>query len=170
MKILDATCGARSIWYQKHHPFVVYMDFRKGKFSYSQGKRKNTRNWIVSPDIIADYTSLPFMDNCFDLVLLDPPHLVRKNLPLSWFRTKYGGMTEANYRSNLTKGFRELFRVLRPMGTFILKWSDIDKSTKEILKLVPYKPLFGTKTGQKNNTHWILFIKHRSEDTLEHFP
>lgn len=142
------------------------MDIRKGGFSYSQGTGKDTRNWIVAPDVIADYTSLPFMDNCFDMILFDPPHLVRKELPPSWFRTKYGGMTEANYKNNLTMGFRELFRVLKPMGTFILKWADIDKKLKEILKLVPYKPLFGTRTGQQNNSHWVLFIKHRLDKTL----
>ena len=29
MKILDATCGSRGIWYQKNHPFVTFMDKRK---------------------------------------------------------------------------------------------------------------------------------------------
>lgn len=28
-KILDVTCGARSIWFDKHHPAAVYCDNRR---------------------------------------------------------------------------------------------------------------------------------------------
>ena len=28
-KILDVTCGARSIWFNKHHPAAVYCDKRR---------------------------------------------------------------------------------------------------------------------------------------------
>ena len=27
-KILDVTCGSRSIWFDKHHPAAVYCDTR----------------------------------------------------------------------------------------------------------------------------------------------
>lgn len=28
-KILDATCGSRTIWFNKHHPAAIYMDNRR---------------------------------------------------------------------------------------------------------------------------------------------
>lgn len=32
---------------------------------------------IVSPDIVADFTKMPFPDNSFELVVFDPPHLIK---------------------------------------------------------------------------------------------
>ena len=34
MKILDATCGTKSMWFQKNHPLVTYIDKRNGNFLY----------------------------------------------------------------------------------------------------------------------------------------
>jgi hypothetical protein len=69
----------------------------------------------------------------------------------------------------LSKGINELFRVLKNDGFFILKWCENDKSAEEVLNLFPYKPMFGSRTGQKNNNHWICFMKHRYDKTLEVF-
>ena len=49
MKILDATCGFKGIWYQKNHPFVTFMDKRNG-IQYSNHK-KNPRKIEVKPDV-----------------------------------------------------------------------------------------------------------------------
>lgn len=59
----------------------------------------------------------------------------------------------------LKKGFSECFRVLKPGHTLIFKWNETDIPVEEILKLTPYKPLFGNRCGKTSKTHWICFIK-----------
>ena len=128
MKILDATAGSRSIWYQKNHPFVVFMDKR-----------------------IEEYQD-PRKDRYF-------VHRVRPIM-------KYGALYTDSWRREIQKGSMELFRVLKPNGTFIFKWNEVNKKVDDVLKLFPYQPMFGTITGQKNNTHWILFIKYNVNKKL----
>jgi len=157
------------MWYQKNCPLVTYMDKRKGDFSFihkRNGIRKQTVK--VNPDIQADWTKeLPFEDESFDMVVFDPPHIIRnKKNDKSFMQHQYGTLTVENYRQDLRKGFSELFRVLKENGTLILKWCDLDRPVDEVLKLSPYPPMFGTKTGQRNNVHWIVFIKHRLNGDL----
>jgi hypothetical protein len=54
MKILDATAGCRSIWYQKNHPFVTFMDKRNGTFiaRSENSKLKDNRYKKINPDVI----------------------------------------------------------------------------------------------------------------------
>jgi SAM-dependent methyltransferase len=129
---------------------------------------KERRIWRIKPDIQGDFCKTPFRDHEFDLIIFDPPHTVRKQAceGQHFMFSKYGFFLESNYRSILKDGFKELFRILKPEGILILKWSDIDKKVGEILKLSPYPPMFGTRTGQKNKTHWVLFIKYNQNKRL----
>nr|DAU95525.1 MAG TPA: hypothetical protein [Caudoviricetes sp.] len=70
--ILDVTCGARLMWHNKHHPGVIYADQRAAQHQLSDG-----RQITISPNIQCDYRALPFRDNTFHLINLDPPHLQR---------------------------------------------------------------------------------------------
>lgn len=170
MKILDATCGPKTIWYQKNHPFVTFMDIRKEKINTLQKGNNLVCKRIINidPDVIADWSSLPFPDNHFDMVVFDPPHIIqKKKTKPSQMKLKYGYFLESEYKTILVHGVAELFRVLKPEGTFIFKWSETSKKVDEILKLFPYQPMFGTRTGQANNTHWIVFIKHNMNGRLE---
>lgn len=76
-KILDTTCGSRTIWFNKHHPAAVYCDKRreecKGIWKSENGQAE--RLCVVDPDVQCDFTDLPFSDNVFSLVVFDPPHL-----------------------------------------------------------------------------------------------
>lgn len=78
-KILDVTCGSRSIWFNKNHPSAIYCDKRKenltGIWSSTSGSGEYERSCVVDPDIQCDFTDLPFDDDTFSLVVLDPPHL-----------------------------------------------------------------------------------------------
>lgn len=67
-KILDACCGARKCWYDKHNPSAVFMDIRKEACTLSDG-----RVIEINPDVVADFRHIPFPDNHFHLVLFDPP-------------------------------------------------------------------------------------------------
>ena len=75
-KILDMTCGSRTIWFNKHHPAAVYCDKRKENYALHFGKAHTSlHQMIVDPDVICDFTDLPFEDESFNLVVFDPPHL-----------------------------------------------------------------------------------------------
>lgn len=41
-------------------------------------------------------------------------------------------------------------------GTLVFKWSDCQINVKEILKAIPFYPLFGQQRG---TTHWMVFVK-----------
>jgi SAM-dependent methyltransferase len=173
LRILDATAGTRSIWYQKHLPFVTFMDKRSKDMEIhcrgNGGRRK--KHVTVKPDIIADWTEpLPFEPASFDLVVFDPPHLLReRGGGIGIMPSMYGYLDRATWKTDLRVGIRNLFCVLKDDGFFILKWSELDIPLGDVLKLFPYRPLFGTRTGQRNNTHWVLFIKHNIDQDLRHF-
>jgi len=100
MKILDATCGAKGIWYQKNHPFVTFMDKRRGTFSkraVSKGcKIVNDRKFNIYPDVISEWKNAPFPDNHFDMVIFDPPHLmIDKGKKKSGMMVQYGHLKSA---------------------------------------------------------------------------
>ena len=115
-----------------------------------------TKTNIINPDIVGDFTNIKFPDNSFWHIVFDPPHIKQKSE--SQITKKYG-VLEDNWRETISKGFKECFRVLKPNGTLIFKWSEVQFPVKEILKLTDQKPLYGHKSGKKMNTHWICFIK-----------
>ena len=122
-KILDVTCGARSIWFNKHHPNAIYCDKRKEKHK-GLWKNAGNRTLDISPDLICDFTSLPFSDNSFSLVVFDPPHLTGAK-ETAWLVKKYGKLDE-NWPNMLHDGFTECMRVLKPDGVLVFKWSEYD--------------------------------------------
>jgi SAM-dependent methyltransferase len=120
---------------------------------------------IIDPDIIADFTRLPFLDNSFVLVVMDPPHVPGNTITGNI--TKRYGILRGDWKEMLRQGFAECFRVLKPHGTFILKWSSVRVPLKEILPLAkPQKPLFGSLSGLKMNTYWVAFLKRQIEREL----
>ena len=115
-KILDVTCGARSIWFNKQHPAAVYCDKRREQYHHLW---KNAGNCTldIAPDVMCDFTALPFPDNSFPLVVFDPPHLTGAK-ETAWLVKKYGKLDE-NWPQMLHDGFRECMRVLKPDGVLI---------------------------------------------------
>lgn len=73
-KILDVTCGGRSIWFNKKHPLTLYCDKRDEEYEQVFGKaHPYPRHIKVHPDMIIDFTDLPFDDDTFYLAVFDPP-------------------------------------------------------------------------------------------------
>ena len=119
------------------------------------------REVVVDPDILGNYADLPFPDDCFSLIVFDPPHTY--NGVSSEMAKKYGRL-EPGWREEITAGFSECFRVLRPGGTLIFKWNEHRVPLKVVLSMTPEKPLFGHRSGAAARTHWIAFLKGCDSD------
>lgn len=149
-KVLDACCGSRMFWFNKQQPEVLYMDIREEVAELCDG-----RTLEVTPDIVADFRDMPFLDESFYLVVFDPPHLIRAG-DSSWLAQKYGVLDENLWSFDIRQGFDECMRVLKTNGTLIFKWNEEQVSLKEVLQAIGYKPLFGNK---RSKTHWLVFMK-----------
>lgn len=112
---------------------------------------------VVDPDIQCDFTDLPFESESFQMVVFDPPHLIG-NGKTGWLAKKYGKL-EDSWRNDISGGFSECFRVLKPGGTLIFKWNETDISVNEILKLTAEIPVVGNRCGKLNKSHWLVFLK-----------
>ncbi len=64
-----------------------------------------------------------------------------------------------DWKKFLHDAFCECMRVLKPNGTLIFKWAEVDITLGEILKVIPYKPMYGNRSGKHMKTHWIAFMK-----------
>lgn len=158
-KILDVTCGSRTIWFNKHHPAAVYCDVRQEELCgiWKSGSGDSERKCIIAPDIQCDFTKLPFEDNSFNLVVFDPPHL--KNVGNnSWLAKKYGKLG-TGWENMLHDGFKECMRVLKPDGVLIFKWAESDIQAQKVWTAIGQRPLFGHHSGKKSKTFWGCFMK-----------
>lgn len=162
-KILDVTCGSRTIWFDKHHPAALFCDNREMYESriWKSGDGQSERFCTVAPDVVCDFTDLPFPDNSFSLVVWDPPHLLHVG-DNSWLAKKYGKLDE-NWPQMLHDGFRECMRVLKPDGVLIFKWAESDIAAEKVWKAIGEKLLFGHHSGKQSKTFWGCFIKLEDE-------
>ena len=157
-KILDVTCGSRTIWFNKNHPAAVYCDKRKESMQLAFGKARTSIHTLnVDPDYLCDFTDLPFEDESFSLVVFDPPHLTGAK-ETAWLVKKYSKLDE-NWPEMIHDGFAECMRVLKPDGVLIFKWSEYDIPVDKVWKAIGQKPLFGHHSGKKSKTFWGCFMK-----------
>ena len=146
--ILDVCCGSKMFWFQKKREDVVFMDIREEEYTICDKEVK------VQPDIVGDFRAIPFLNNTFDMVVFDPPHL-RWAGSKSIMRAQYGQLSE-DWENDIAQGFKECFRVLRPGGFLVFKWCEEQIKLKQILSLSSEKPLFGNQRGK---TFWLIFRK-----------
>lgn len=140
--ILDACCGSRMCWFDKENPLALFADIRDEEYILCDG-----RNLKVHPDIVSDFTDMPFLDKSFKLVVFDPPHLLKVGKD-SWLAKKYGKLPE-DWPRLIKKGVDECFRVLEDYGVLIFKWNEDQITVKEVLKAIERQPLFGHNTKSK---------------------
>lgn len=158
--ILDMTCGGRSIWFQKNHPHTIFFDKRDADYAQVMGTNPSERHIHIHPDVLGNFTVLPFEDSSFNLVVFDPPHLVQRGGENSWTQKKYGYYeTEEEALRSAVQGIREGMRVLKPRGVLIFKWAETSIATRTIIDQCGYTPLFGHRSGKKSGTHWMCFMK-----------
>jgi len=161
-KILDVTCGARSIWFNKHHPAAVYCDKRREEYHHLW-KNAGNCSLVIDPDVLCDFTNLPFPDNSFALVIFDPPHLTGAK-ETAWLVKKYGKLDDT-WPKMLHDGFAECMRVLKLDGVLIFKWSEYDIPADKVWRAIGEKPLFGHHSGRNSKTFWGCYMKLQTGKT-----
>lgn len=151
-RILDACCGSKMFWFDRDNEDVIFCDNRDLETTLCDG-----RSLVIKPDIVCDFTCLPFPDNSFYHVVFDPPHVICGEK--SWTAQKYGTLKNVDWQSLINKGFCECMRVLKPNGTLVFKWSEVDIPVSKIIDTIGQQPLYGHKVGKLNKTHWMVFMK-----------
>ena len=146
-------------WFDKADERALFVDKRREEWPVDIGTPGTVGRSpiVVNPDVLADFTALPFPDCSFPLVVFDPPHVSRRQ-GTGIIEKKYGFL-EGDWRIMLAGGFAECFRVLKPHGTLVFKWAETDIPLTEVLALTEEKPLFGHRSGKKLGTHWCIFLK-----------
>ena len=93
--VLDPACGGRMFWFDKSDDRVLFGDVRDESWELCDGRR-----FEVKPDILMDYRDLPFPDETFRMVVLDPPHL-RDAGETSYMAQKSDASTERHGKNAL---------------------------------------------------------------------
>ncbi len=150
-KILDACCGSRMMWFDKNNKNVLFADIRSGVFSAGYGDETT-----VMPDVVADFREMPFADESFYMVVIDPPH--SKWLGYNTILGQKYGQLLPTWETDLRLAVNESFRVLKPNGVLIFKWHDKDVKLSKLLHAIQKEPLFGHTSG-RGKTHWLCFMK-----------
>lgn len=150
--VLDPASGSRMFYFDKKDPRVMFGDIRTEYHILCDGRKLE-----INPDINLDFTNLPFEDSSFYVVVFDPPHLIHCG-DNAWIGKKYGRLPK-DWKLQISAGFKECFRVLKPNGILIFKWNETQVKVSEILALTEVNPLVGHISGKRSNTHWITFLK-----------
>jgi hypothetical protein len=154
--ILDACCGARMFWNNKHQPNTIFIDCRKEEKGYND-YRKNRE---INPDMIMDFRDLKFPDKRFKLIVMDPPHILSASKNFRMARD-YGILNKETWKEDIKKGFEECWRVLEDYGILTFKWNENSIKRKEILEVLGRNEclLYGNLMMSKIPTHWFVFMK-----------
>lgn len=142
-------------WFDKHDQRALFCDIRNETLVHVRTDCGN-KEIDIRPDVVSDFTDLPFPDDTFYQVVFDPPHV---QASLGNITKYFGSLPKGDWKPLIKAGFTECFRVLRPCGTLIFKWSETQIPLREVLALTPEKPLFGHRVGKRAGTHWISFLK-----------
>lgn len=106
--ILDACCGSRMMWFARQDARALFIDKRCETHAIDIGTPGTIGRApiVVAPDVLADFTSLPFADESFYLVVFDPPHMERKQAR-GLLTRKYGILT-GDWRANVAPWIRRM--------------------------------------------------------------
>ena len=153
-KILDICCGLRAMWFNKNHPNAIYCDKRIRPKGFDDFRP----NFSVIPDIQTEWSNLPFPNDFFHLVVMDPPHIITKEDSHRMVKY-YGHLEKDSWETDIKTGFDEAWRVLKPNGILVFKWSEASIKKKHLLSVLQREPLFGHPNGSRVPCHWLTFMK-----------
>jgi tRNA G10 N-methylase Trm11 len=146
-------------YFDKRNPAVLFCDNRAFSGTLCDG-----RKFEVNPDMFTDVTALPFDDETFYHVVLDPPHLLHTAGDNSWLVTKYGKLPR-QWEPFIRAAFSECWRVLKTNGTLIFKWSEDAVKLGAIVGAIGREPLYGQRGNSK--THWLVYVKTSGDYAAE---
>lgn len=152
--VLDPASSVRSFYFDKKDERVVFGDIREDETHLLT----NGQTIHIKPDQVMDFREIPYPEETFHLVVFDPPHRIKLNGD-SDFIKKYGDLQKESWKDDLAQGFKECFRVLKPNGVLVFKWSEVSIKLNQVLELTDQKPIIGHPSGKRMGTHWIMFIK-----------
>ncbi len=155
--VLDACCGPRMMWFDRADRRALFIDKRQEVHPMGGCRELGRAPVVVAPDVIADFTAMPFPAESFRLVVFDPPHIKASRAGKSGRFKKIYGVLPNDWKALLRAGFAECFRVLMPHGVLVFKWSEHCYPLRDVLELTPHAPLFGHRTTR--STHWYVFMK-----------
>ncbi|MDO5532591.1 class I SAM-dependent methyltransferase [Sutterella sp.] len=150
--VLDPCCGTKRFYFQPDSPAVLFGDIRQVDEFMCDGRALE-----VKPDVKLDFTQMPFPDSTFSLVIFDPPHFARAG-EKSIMGKVYGRLPKKEPLTFLRKGFDECWRVLKPNGTLIFKWSEYSFGLKPVLEALGRTLLCGNHLPGKHG-YWLVFFK-----------
>jgi len=174
MKILDVTMGHRSMQKEVKERFGV-----EGEI-LSVDVRPQMSNGMV-PDLVTDSRKLPLSSDTFDVVLFDPPYSFHNskscgNKEYSRFYITYGlnlYTSRQELGDYLQQTFSEIFRVMKPDGVCILKWSE--SRIKLTFALALMGELWEEKRWRRPSKHWgtktgtdTWYVWLRKQITMNH--
>jgi len=152
------------MWFDKRHPLALYHDRRSESVEWEThetqpdgSKKYRHRTMEIAPDVVGDFTALDFPDNTFHLIAFDPPHFDTLNENAR--TAKMYGRLFGDWETMLADGFRECFRVLKPSGVLVFKWSSHHIPLGDVTALTEHRPLFGNRKPNLTKTHWLLYMK-----------
>lgn len=144
------------MWFDRTDSRARFVDRRVEEHLIDRGD-ESAQHVVIAPDVVADFTALPFADETFSHVVFDPPHCNRAS-PTGYLAKKYGVLLDG-WEEMPRGGFAECFRVLKPHGTLIFKWSSVQIPLSRVLALTDARPLYGHRSGKNMQTHWVAFLK-----------
>jgi len=158
--VLDACCGPRMMWFDKTDDRTMFYDERDMDIETAPNAAyANGKTFRIRPTVKGSFVDMPFEDETFYHVVFDPPHMLATDkFAAMLMRVQYGQLFPG-WQDMIRQGFSECFRVLKPGGTLVFKWCEIDVLVSEVLALTPEKPLYGHRSGKASKTHWIAFMK-----------
>ena len=164
--VLDVCCGGRSMWFDSRDTRAMFVDRRRETLAKDRGPGSaGRRPVVIDPDVLADFTDLPFPDEAFWHVVMDPPHYTNASMGVDSTLARCYGMLLPGWEEMLRAGFAVAFRVLKTHGTLIFKWCSKEIPLSRVLALTDQKPLYGHRTMRANNTHWVAFMKQNKSLT-----
>lgn len=154
--ILDITAGKRRMWKEIPED-IIFLDRRKE----------------VKPNIVASNENLPFIPECIDIIVYDPPQLYRHSkikegtIMARWARDFTLWKSKNEFLHNLFNVNIEAARVLKKNGTLFMKHCDGNPSCHVALGTV--KSLLEKflvidcekvqSIMHRNTTYWLTFLK-----------